>query len=178
MLSPDEAYVLLTLGSLPHLPDLHSVDVAVACELPHEEVERHLEALARAEAIGRKCPATDDSLRYCLSVDQHRDARCLARTVHGWSTEALERLVRYYLACAMTARTLLSPSHPGLPGEDTCPSSTQPPFPADHSDAAFAWLQERRANLMTVVRDVHASGWRDTARLLTALEQLGRLAPE
>ncbi|GAT65044.1 transcriptional regulator, SARP family [Planomonospora sphaerica] len=154
------ARTLRMLGVL-QVADVTPLMVAALLGGPAEEAERAMERLVDAHLA--EC---DEPGRYRL----HDLVRLFARERAALqdpeeTTAALNRVLDFYTATAVLAGTLLRyPSH-GLPEIDL----HAVPAPLTSREQAYEWMEEERANLLSVAFQAMASPGERTVRLGAAL---------
>ncbi|WP_331752401.1 tetratricopeptide repeat protein [Streptomyces sp. NBC_00829] len=143
-------------------------------QLPVESVDGSLAAavalLTPAEAAGLLEEAATGGLlvrdgdhpvrgavfRYSSAALAHARHHAAREETDGAETEARRRAADWYLAAATAAERLLTPSHRQLDRIYVYPAEHPVEFP-DRA-AALSWLDAQSANLLAVIRAVHAAG--------------------
>ncbi len=135
-------------------PDFDRYAVAALTAATVERADRLLEALARAHLVQPAGPGRDG---------MHDLLRAYAReltALHDGEEErraALTRLFDHYLHTAATAMDTLLPAERHR--RPRIPPPAVPAPPVAGADAALAWLDTHRANLVAAVEYTAANGW-------------------
>jgi DNA-binding SARP family transcriptional activator/Tfp pilus assembly protein PilF len=158
--------------------DFDAYAIAALTSATLGDVDRELDALAGAHLIEPTIPG-----RHGLHDLLRAYARELAEQVDGerQSRAALTRLFDHYLATAASAMDAAYPAERHR--RPRIPASPGPAPAVVNSDAAMAWLDAERANLVAMVTHAAGSGWpahatRASGLLFRNLQDRGHIAEE
>ncbi|CAM5339763.1 tetratricopeptide repeat protein [Streptomyces abikoensis] len=136
--------------------------VAAACAVPPEEAEDLLELLADVNLLEE---TETDHYRFHDLVRLHAAHRAEKECSSAEQELTLRRFVDRCLATATAAEALITPSHRNLARTYACPPEGPAPFGT--ADAALAWLDAHRNDLMAALRLAAGRGWDASAWQLT-----------
>ncbi|MGK5731665.1 ATP-binding protein [Streptomyces sp. URMC 124] len=128
--------------------------VAAACAVPPEEAEDLLDLLADVNLLEEN---EVDSYRFHDLVRLHAARRAETEETLQQREMTLRRFVDDCLATATRAEELLTPGHRTLPRSYARPPAGPAPF--DTAEAALAWLDAHRYDLMAALRLAADRGW-------------------
>ncbi|MBL1101994.1 tetratricopeptide repeat protein [Streptomyces coffeae] len=173
-LDPPQARAFRLLA-LPESPDISLSAAAALLDLDIDDSEQLLESLVDISLLETLAPCRyryHDLLRlYATGLARSEDDERERST-------AMRRLVDWYCRAAEAARHVLEPWRRQLPGDGSRPgpgtgnADGEPigiPTSLSHPISARVWLEQERANLLTVSCEADAAGWHHgTWRLATA----------
>lgn len=148
-----------SLGLLPlRLFDPHITAAVCGRDLPW--AQQRLEELREASLLEETGPTT---VRFHDLVRVHARARAKSDDPPAARQEALRAMCDWHLRTATAAQQRITPIQYTLP-RTYAPSSGPPlPVPFEDDTGALAWLDERREELMAVLRCAADHAWHDTA---------------
>ncbi|MEV6011265.1 tetratricopeptide repeat protein [Streptomyces sp. NPDC051976] len=146
-----------TLGLLPlRVFDTHRA--AAVCARPLPWAQQYLDELRDANLLEEAGPTT---VRFHDLVRVHARARADSDDPPASRQEALRRMCDWHLHTATAAQQRITPVQYTLDRTYAYPPDL--PLPFDDDTSALRWLDERREDLMAVLRCAADNSWHDTA---------------